>query len=105
MKIIGFVCLLEPMQYKNDSIQSKIIPILRLPHFFITYPMRKKTRQFQSWNKFLTEWSRSYFVFVLTDFVTKGKREIFDARVKSRTLILRQSTQTFPNHCTHMNKL
>ena len=44
---------LEQRQDKNDSIQSKIIPILKLPHFS---PHRiggeKKTRQFQSWNYF-----------------------------------------------------
>ena len=44
--------VLEPRQYKNDSIQSKIIPILKMPHFFTTYPMRKKARQIQTYNDF-----------------------------------------------------
>ena len=43
---------LEPRQYKNDSIQSKIIPTLKLPRFFTTYTVRGKERQFQNWNHF-----------------------------------------------------
>ena len=38
---------LEQRQYKNDSIQSKLIPILKLPRFFSG---DEKARQFQSWN-------------------------------------------------------
>ena len=34
-------------QYKNESIQSKNIPILKLPHFLPTYTVRQKARQFQ----------------------------------------------------------
>ena len=41
---------LEQRQNKNDSIQSKIIPILKLPHFFPQRIGDEKTRQFQSWN-------------------------------------------------------
>ena len=44
--------LLEQRQYKNDSIQSKIIPRLKLPRFFTTYTVRGKERQFQNWNHF-----------------------------------------------------
>ena len=32
---------------------------------FTTYTARGKGRQFQNWNYFLTEWSRSYIVFAL----------------------------------------
>ena len=48
----GKILLLELRQYKNDSIQSKIIPTLKLPLFFTTYKVREKTRQFQNWNYF-----------------------------------------------------
>ena len=34
--------LLEPRWYKNDSIQSKTIPSLKLPPFFTTYTVREK---------------------------------------------------------------
>ena len=44
--------MLELRQYKNDSIQSEIIPRLKLPHFFSTYTVRGKERQFQNWNYF-----------------------------------------------------
>ena len=43
---------LEQKQNKNDSIQSKIIPTLKLPRFFTTYMVREKARQFQNWNYF-----------------------------------------------------
>ena len=43
---------LELRQFKNDSIQSKIIPILKLPRFFTTYTARGKGRQIQNWNHF-----------------------------------------------------
>ena len=46
------VQILELRQYKNDSIQSKIIPTLKLPLFFTTYTVRGKARQFQNWNYF-----------------------------------------------------
>ena len=39
---------LEPRQYKNDSIQSKIIPILKLARFFPHCLGGEKERQFQS---------------------------------------------------------
>ena len=42
----------EQRQYKNDSIQSKIIPTLKLPLFFTTKTVREKARQFQNWNYF-----------------------------------------------------
>ena len=44
--------VLEPRQYKTDSIQSKIIPTLKLPRFFNTYTVKEKVRQFQNWNYF-----------------------------------------------------
>ena len=44
---------LELRQYKNNSIQSKIILILKLPLFFITYTAREKARQFKKWNIFV----------------------------------------------------
>ena len=37
----SFAGFLEPRQYKNDSIQSKLIPTLKLPRFFITYTRKK----------------------------------------------------------------
>ena len=43
---------LEPRQYKNDSIQSTIIPILKLARFFPYCLGGEKERQFQSWNYF-----------------------------------------------------
>ena len=59
------VNVLEQRQYKNDSIQSELIPILNLARFFSHCLGGEKERQFQSWNYFLTEWSRSYIVFAL----------------------------------------
>ena len=44
---------LEQRQNKNDSIQSKIIPILKLPRFSPHRIGGEKARQFQSWNYFL----------------------------------------------------
>ena len=41
---------LEQRQDKNDSIPTKIIPVLRLPHFFSRRIGGKKERQFQNWN-------------------------------------------------------
>ena len=43
---------LELRQYKNYSIQSTKIPILKFPLFFATYTAREKARQFQNWNIF-----------------------------------------------------
>ena len=40
------VDMLEPTHYKNESIQSKIFPTLKLPRFFTTYTVREKARQF-----------------------------------------------------------
>ena len=45
--------MLEPRKYKNDSIQSKIIPTMKLPRFLTTYMVREKARQFQNRNHFL----------------------------------------------------
>ena len=56
---------IEPRQYKNDSIQSKIIPRLKLPLFCPDRKGGEKARQFQSLELFLTEWSRSYIVLAL----------------------------------------
>ena len=44
--------LLEQRQYKDDSIQSEIIPILNLPRFFPSRKGGEKARQFQNWNYF-----------------------------------------------------
>ena len=44
--------VLELRQYKNDSIQSKIIPTLKLPRFFHHLDGEGKERQFQNWNLF-----------------------------------------------------
>ena len=43
---------LEQRQYKNDSILSKIIPILKLARFYTNYTGREKVRQIQNWNYF-----------------------------------------------------
>ena len=43
---------LEQRQHENVSIQSKQIPILKLPLFFLTKQMVKKALQFQNWNLF-----------------------------------------------------
>ena len=43
---------LEQRQYKNDSIQSKIVPILKLARFIPHCLGGEKERQFQSWNYF-----------------------------------------------------
>ena len=51
-------CAIEQRQYKNDSIQSKIIPVLKLLRFFPYRLGGEKARQFQNWN-FFTEWSHS----------------------------------------------
>ena len=60
--------ILKQRQNKNDSIQSKIIPILKLPRFFPYRIGGEKGRQFQTWI-FLTEWSRLYIAFALRDYV------------------------------------
>ena len=57
--------ILEPRQYKNDSIQSKIIPRLKLPRFFTHLYGQGKRAAISKLELFLTEWSRSYFVFAL----------------------------------------
>ena len=44
--------VLEQRQNKNDSIQSKIIPILKLPLFFSFCTGGEKAWQFQRWNYF-----------------------------------------------------
>ena len=38
---------LEQRQYKNDSIQSKVIPTLNLPRFSTTYTVREKGGNFK----------------------------------------------------------
>ena len=55
------------MQNKNESIQSKIIPILKLPRFFPNHTggARWKGAANSKLEIFLTEWSRSYIVFAL----------------------------------------
>ena len=52
MLAVKNVTFIELRQYKNDSIQSKIIQTLKLPLFFTTYTVREKARQFQNWNYF-----------------------------------------------------
>ena len=52
--------ILEQRQNKNDSIQPKIIPILKLPRFFPHRLGGEKARQIQGWNYY-----RSYIVFAL----------------------------------------
>ena len=47
-----FVWSLELRQYKNNSIQSEMISILKLPLFFINYTAREIARKFQNWNIF-----------------------------------------------------
>ena len=49
--------VLELRQYKNDSIQSKQIPILKLKCFFHHLFGEEKERQFQNWNLF---WLNGY---------------------------------------------
>ena len=44
--------MLKQRQYKNDFIQSKIIPILKLTQYFTTYNVKEKERQIQNWNHF-----------------------------------------------------
>ena len=65
-KIFCFVMtknlLLELRQFKNDSIKSKIIPILRLPRFFTTEGKRVAISKLKL---FLTRWNLSYIVFAL----------------------------------------
>ena len=50
--------ILEQRQYKNDSIQSKIILILNLPRCFPYRIGGEKTRQFQNRNYF---WLKFFF--------------------------------------------
>ena len=42
--------ILEQRQEKNDSIPTKLIPVLKLSRFFPTRIGGKKERQFQNWN-------------------------------------------------------
>ena len=56
---------LELRQYKNDSIQSKNIPILKLPLFFISYTNEGKIAGISKLEIFWTEWSRSYIALAL----------------------------------------
>ena len=63
---------LELRPYKNDSIMSKIIPILKLPRFFATYTVHwGKTSAISKLELFLTEWSCSCTVFALVKFLWK----------------------------------
>ena len=59
--------LLEQRLKKNDSIQSKMIPILKLPRFFPRRIGGEKARQFQTWNFFWNELSRSHIVLALVN--------------------------------------
>ena len=59
----SFLIRLEQRQYKNDSTQSKIFLVLKLPRFFTSHIGNWKARRFQE--SFLTELSRSYIVFAL----------------------------------------
>ena len=56
---------LELRQYKNDSIQSKNIPILKLPLFFISYTNEGKIAGISKLEFFWTESSSSYIVLAL----------------------------------------
>ena len=47
---------LEPRQYKNDSIRSKMIPTLKLPRFFTKYTVREKQGAISKSEVFFTEW-------------------------------------------------
>ena len=51
-KVSNLVFKLEPKQNKKESIQSKMIPHLKLPRLFTTYLVRGKARQFENWNCF-----------------------------------------------------
>ena len=46
----GTLDTLEQRKDKNDSILTKIIPVLKLPRFFPRCIGGKKERQFQKWN-------------------------------------------------------
>ena len=50
--VLPVISELELRQYENDSIQTKMIPTLKLPRIFTTYTVRGKARQFQNWNYF-----------------------------------------------------
>ena len=68
LQAVKIVCLeiikdlLEQRQDKNYSIQSKIIPILKLTRFF---PHLIKRAAISNWELFLTEWSRSNIILAL----------------------------------------
>ena len=55
---------LELIQYNNDSIQSKNIPLLKLARFPLAVKGMKKSGYFEI-GFFLTEWSCSYIVLAL----------------------------------------
>ena len=63
---------LEQRQYEKDSIQSKIIPILKLPRFFPHRIGDEKSAAISKLELRLTEWSRSYIVLALG---SKNRRE------------------------------
>ena len=57
---------LQLIQCKNDSTQSKNVPVLKLPRFFsLAIQVTKKSGNFKT-RKFLTELCRSYIVLALT---------------------------------------
>ena len=60
--VLMFFFTLELIHHINDSIKSKIVPILKLPRFFTTYTVYGKIAKLEL---FLSEWSRSYIVFAL----------------------------------------
>ena len=60
---MSYEFVLELRQYKNDSIQSKKILVLKFPLFFHCVG-DEKARQFQN-KKVLTELNRSYIVLAL----------------------------------------
>ena len=56
---------LEQRKNKNDSIQSKIIPILKLPLFSPYHIGGEICAAISKLELFLTEWSRSYIALAL----------------------------------------
>ena len=78
--------LLELRQYKNDSIQSKIIPGLKLPRFPSPYRWQKRA-EISKMDFFSTEWRCSYIILALNKL--RRKIAIADIQIRSKRPFLR----------------
>ena len=80
----------EQRQYKSDSIQSKIIPVLKLARFFPHCIGCEKERQFQRWNYFWLNGIMEYKALLTYEFCFGKKFSSYHqmALVQNTTMII-----------------